>query len=165
VSFTAVVARGDRAVMAAQTVVTASEIALSIGVYVLVRDRYALRVQPYIRAEIEAANRVIDKIRELAPRRPDALSPLMDVLEQLLATWERLTRPIQVSATLQGKTDDDSEHLAFAIRGLSIDLFNDYDLLDQSRRVSAMIASNFQAIPRVADKLAEDGAALENFAE
>ena len=128
-------------------------------------DDYALRAQPYIRTEIEAADRVIDKIRELAPRRPDALSPLMDVLEQLLATWERLTRPIQVSATLQGKTDDDSEHLAFAIRELSIDLFNDYDLLDHSRRLSAMVASNFQAIPRIADKLAEDGAALENIAE
>lgn len=127
-------------------------------------EDYGLRAQPYIRTEIEASDKIIAKIRELAPNRPDTVRPLMDALEQLLATWERLTRPIQVSATLLGRTDEDSEHLAFSIRSLSIDLFNDHDLLAESRRVSAMVASNFHAIPRIADKLAEDGAALENIA-
>ncbi len=128
-------------------------------------DDYALRAQPFIRSEAETAQRLITRMRELAPKRPDALPPLMDALEKLLSTWEQLTRPMQISATLLGRTDEDSEQLAFGIRSLSIYLYNDHQLLHESRRVSTMVASNFQAIPRIADKIAEDAAALDDLAE
>lgn len=127
-------------------------------------DDYSLRAQPFIKTELESAQRAIAKIRSLAASRPDALEPLIAVLEKLLSTWEQITRPIQVSATLLGRTDEDSEGLAFAVRSVSIDMFNDHQLLDQSRRVLLLVASNFQAIPRVADKLAEDAAALDDIA-
>ncbi|WP_257555415.1 hypothetical protein [Sphingobium sp. CFD-2] len=128
-------------------------------------DDYSLRAQPFIKAELEAAQRAISKIRSLAASRPDALEPLIAALGKLLSTWEQITRPIQVSATLLGRTDEDSEGLAFAVRSVSIDLFNDHQLLEHSRRVLLLVASNFQAIPRVADKLAEDAAALDDIAD
>lgn len=128
-------------------------------------DDYALRAQPFIKQELEAAERVITKIRGMVGWRPDALEPLLSVLDDLLTTWEKVTRPIQVSATLLGRTDEESEGLAFAVRSLSVDLFNDHQLLDMSKRVSSMVAANFNAIPKVADKVAEDAAALEELAD
>lgn len=128
-------------------------------------DDYALRAQPFFKVELEAAERAITKMRSLAVSRPDALDPLIAALGELLATWEQFTRPIQISATLLGRTDDDSEGLAFAVRRLSIDLFNEHQQFDLSKRVSLLVASNFQAIPRVADKIAEDATAFDDLAD
>ncbi len=125
-------------------------------------DDYALRAQPFMATELAGAERIVAKARELAASRPDALQPLFGAIEEMLQTWEELTRPIQMSATLRGRTDAESERLAFMIRSLSIDLFNDYDLLEQSRQVSVLVGSRFTALPRIADKIEEDTQALDN---
>ncbi|GAA0671716.1 hypothetical protein GCM10009102_23420 [Sphingomonas insulae] len=125
---------------------------------------YALRAQPFMAREVEGAERLVDKARELAGLRPDALPPLFDALKELLGTWDEVTRPIQLSATLLGRKDSDSENLAFAVRGLSIDLYNDHRLVDEARQVSAMVGASFSALPRIATQVAEDAKALEKLA-
>lgn len=128
-------------------------------------DDYGLRAQPFMAREIAGADRLMAKARELAGTRPDALPPLIEALKELLVTWDELTRPVQISATLRGRRDQDSEKLAFTLRSLSIDLFNDYDLLDESQQVSTLVGTSFSALPRVASKIAEDAQALENLSE
>ena len=128
-------------------------------------DDYALRAQPFMAREIAGAERLVAKAREVAGTRPDALPPLIEALKELLVTWDKLTHPVQISATLRGQRDEDSEKLAFAVRNLSIDLFNDHDLLDESQQVSTLVGSSFSALPRVASKIAEDAQALENLSE
>ena len=125
---------------------------------------YALRAQPFMTREVEGAERLVEKARELAGTRPDALPPLFDALKELLVTWDELTHPIQVSATLLGRKDSDSENLAFAVRGLSIDLYNDHHLVDEARQVSSMVGASFSALPRIASQVAEDAKALEKLA-
>lgn len=128
-------------------------------------DDYALRAQPFMAREIAGAERLVEKAREFAATRPDALPPLIETLRQLLVTWDQVTHPMQISATLRGQRDEESEKLAFNVRNLSIDLFNDHDLLDASQQVSALVGSSFSALPRVASKIAEDAQALDNLAE
>lgn len=125
-------------------------------------DDYALRAQPFMAREIAGAERLVEKARELAATRPDALPPIIDALKELLVTWDELTHPVQVSATLRGQRDEDSEKLAFTVRSLSIDLYNDYSLLDESQQVSALVGSSFSVLPRVASKIAEDAEALQD---
>lgn len=125
---------------------------------------YALRAQPFMTREVDGAERLVAKARELAVTRPDALPPLFEALKELLVTWDELTHPIQVSATLLGRKDLDSENLAFAVRGLSIDLYNDHHLIDEARQVSAMVGASFSALPRIATQVAEDAKALEKLA-
>lgn len=128
-------------------------------------DDYALRAQPFMAREIAGAERIVAKARELAGTRPDALPPLIEALKELLETWDELTHPVQISATLRGQRDEDSENLAFSVRSLSIDLFNDHDLLDESQQISGLVGSSFSALPRVASKIAEDTQALENLSD
>ena len=122
---------------------------------------YALRAQPFLSKEAAGAQRLLAKASDLAGTRPDALPPIIDALEALLTTWNELTYPIQLSATLLGRKDEDSEDLAFTVRGLSIDLYNEHRLVDEARRVSSLVGSSFSALPRVAAQIAEDAKALE----
>lgn len=127
-------------------------------------DDYALRAQPYMTKEMANAERLMAKAREVAGSRPDALPPLIDALRTLLGTWKELTHPIQVSATVRGRPDEEGESLAFSVRSLAIDLNNDHDLVDQARQVSDLLASSFVALPRVLSKVSEDAEALERLA-
>jgi len=127
-------------------------------------DDYALRAQPFIKLELEAAEKVTAKARSLAGSRPDALEPLISALTELLDTWEKVTRPIQLSATSRGRADEESESLALDIRSLSIDLYNEHKLLEISQRISTLLDARFQAIPRIASRVAQDIAALEDLA-
>jgi hypothetical protein len=140
-----------------------SEDRFPLFMHELIAD-YALRAQPFMTREVEAAERLIAKARELAGTRPDALPPLFDALRKLLVAWDESTHAIQLSATLLGRKDADSENLAFAVRGLSIDLYNDHRLLDEARQLSAMVGASFSALPRIANQVAEDAKALENLA-
>jgi hypothetical protein len=99
----------------------------------------------------------------LAGRRPDALPPIFKAIGEVLETWEETTYPLQMSATLRGQTDSDSESLGFTIRSLSVDLFNEHGLLDESREISNMVGASFSALPHVSGKIAEDSKALDNF--
>lgn len=125
-------------------------------------DDYALRAQPFLAKEVATAERLIEKARTLAGDRPDALPPIINALAALLITWEELTYPMQMSATLRGREDRDSENLAFMIRDLSIDLFNKHNLINESRQISEMVGSSFSALPQVAAAIAKDGIALDD---
>ncbi|MBN8807819.1 MAG: hypothetical protein J0I47_06240 [Sphingomonas sp.] len=125
-------------------------------------DDYAVRSQSFLAREIAGAERLVEKARELAATRPDALPPIIDALKKLLVTWDELTHPVQISATLRGQRDEESEKLAFTVRSLSIDLYNDHSLLEESQQVSVLVGSSFSALPRVASKIAEDAQALDN---
>lgn len=125
-------------------------------------DDYALRAQPFMAKEVATAERLVKKARTLGESRPDALPPIFDAIGELLNTWEELTYPVQMSATLRGRKDRDSENLAFMIRDLSIDLFNKHNLIDESRRVSELVGSSFSALPHVAGAIAKDGSDLDD---
>lgn len=125
-------------------------------------DDYAIRTQPFRSRQFEGAERLVVKARELAGRRPDALPPILKAISEVLETWEETTFPLQMSTTLRGQTDSDSERLGFMIRSLSIDLFNDHDLLDESRQISNLVGASFSALPHVSGKIAEDNEALDN---
>lgn len=124
-------------------------------------DDYALRANPFILKEIQTANALADKARELAASRSDALAPILDAIGVLLETWEELTYPVQMSAKIRGSRHDESEELAYLVRGLSIDLFNQHNLTQESKRLYQMLERSFSVIPEVAQTLAKDAKALE----
>jgi hypothetical protein len=125
-------------------------------------DDYSIRTQPFMAREFAGAERLVAKARELAGSRPDALPPIFKAIGDVLNTWEETTYPLQMSATLRGQTDADSERLGFMIRSLSVDLFNEHGLLNESRQISTMVGASFSALPHVAGKIAEDHEALNN---
>lgn len=125
---------------------------------------YALRAQPFMSRELAGAEKLVAKARDVAGRRSEALLPIFNAMEELLETWEQLTRPIQLSATVLGKRDAESENLAFMFRSLSVDLNNDHSLISEARRVADMVGEHFSALPRIVAQVEEDTAALDELA-
>lgn len=127
-------------------------------------EDYALRAQPFLQEELAGAARLVEKARSVAADRPKALNPLIGGLAELAETWEEVTRPIQLSLTMLGRTDEDSERLGFMIRSLAIDLYNEHSLGDEALRITMIVATHFAALPRLMSKIAEDREALTRFA-
>ncbi|MGY2735563.1 hypothetical protein [Sphingomonas sp. UYP23] len=126
-------------------------------------EDYALRTQPFLQEELTGAERLCEKAKDVAGSRPQALGPLIDALGELLETWEEVTRPIQRSMTILGRTDRDSERLAYMIRSLSIDLHNEHDLSEDARKLNAMLVRSFAALPGFIAKADEDREAIASF--
>jgi hypothetical protein len=124
-------------------------------------EDYALRAQPFLQEEIAGATKLVMKAKSIAADRPRALPPLIDGLAELLETWVRFTRPIQLSHSALGKTDQDGERLGFMIRSLAIDLHNDHNLTEEARRLTDLLAARFASLPNLMSKITEDSNVLK----
>ncbi|MBK6359450.1 MAG: hypothetical protein IPF39_05760 [Comamonadaceae bacterium] len=64
--------------------------------------------------------------------------------------WDRFAQPIQLSAKARGIDHDASNTLAYAIRSLAIDLFNEHDQINQSRKLTKLLGEVFSELPEFA---------------
>ncbi len=128
-------------------------------------DDYALRMQPFLARETSTAEQLVEKISALAGTRADALPPLIRALERLLETWHSVTLPMQLSYKLRGQRDEDGSKLAYLVRNLSIDLFNEHDRLEEAKQLTFMVGKYFSNLPAISAKVAEDAETLHNISE
>lgn len=90
-------------------------------------DGYAVEVQGVLEKEAETASKLIESVRRAASGGESATAPLVEKLERVARNWDRFAQPIQLSAKARGIDHDASNTLAYAIRSLAIDLFNEHD--------------------------------------
>lgn len=124
-------------------------------------DSYAVETQHFLQQEAENAHKLIKVIRDSAPAGENAVKPLIDKLEVVARNWDKVAQPIQLSAKARGIDHDQSSELAHSMRSLAIDLFNQYDMLIQSRRITELLRELFAELPEVADRLDQDAETLE----
>jgi len=116
----------------------------------LQEDREAL-------GEIKAKRFVEDEITQLREQAKAGSPVTLDKLLGAIAYWDARARPIRERERSRGEKHEDSEYLAIALRGLSIDLFNDHDLLDQSKQLATILHKTFAAdLPEIGQKLKKD---------
>ena len=103
-----------------------------------------------------------EKLRAMADaENPDTtLSPIVDQLLESVKEWDTLAQPIQLSKKSTGQRHDASE-IAWQIRRLAIDLFNEYSKLDFSLKITNMLLEVFAEVPEIVERLTEDLKALE----
>lgn len=126
-------------------------------------DSYELEVQVFLHTEGENVVKLVDAARcaaDAGPTSIDSLTYLIDKLDKVVANWNKITQPIQLSAKARGTQHDASRELAYAIRSLSIDLFNQHNLVDQTTRLTGMLKARFANIPDVSERLEQDEDAL-----
>ena len=119
-------------------------------------DDYKLHTQKFLEEEAEKINKMVDFIGNNASKSEKHISTFVDKLLAMTKTWDDVAQPIQLSTKARGLDDTLSKDLAYKIRSLGIDLFNNYDYVDSSRKITETLKVLFEELPDVHEALEND---------
>jgi len=125
-------------------------------------DSYAVETQGFLQQEAENVQKLIKAARDSAKSGESVGKPLVDRLEAVARNWDKVAQPIQLSAKARGIEHEPSHEIAYSIRSLAIDLFNEHDMLAQSQRLTELVQELFAELPEVAERVEQDSEALAN---
>lgn len=125
-------------------------------------DSYETECQDFLQKEKENTLKLLQAIRNLAASGEDALEPLIDQLERVARKWDKVVRPIQLSAKSRGIEHSLSMEAARQIRSMSVDLFNEHGMLAPAKRILSLLTEVFSETPEMLEYLKEDAEALQD---
>jgi hypothetical protein len=128
-------------------------------------DSYAVETQSFLMKEAENVEKLIGAVRVSAKAGEATVRPLIDRLDGVIRNWDKVAQPLQLSFKARGLDHDASRDLAYKVRSLAVDLFNEHDLLKQSQRLTTLLKDVFNEIPDVVDRVEEDAKALSDIAQ
>lgn len=128
-------------------------------------DSYEVEAQGFLEKERDNLIVLAKIAREVAPRGETAVAPVLDQLMQVAGNWHRVARPIQLSHKSRGSNHQLSHTVAYELRSLGIDLFNEHDLLEQANRVTKLLQDQFSELPEVAERVRDDATTIEGLRE
>lgn len=123
-------------------------------------DSYEVETQEFLQKEAENVHKLIKAAREAAHSGEAVVKPYVDKLHAVARNWDKVAQPIQLSAKARGIKHEASSDLAFEIRSLAIDLFNEHDMLAQSQILTALLKELFSEVPDVSERVSQDADAL-----
>lgn len=125
-------------------------------------DSYEVETQSVLQKESENIHKLIKAARDHATTGDSAVKPYVDKLESVARNWDKIAQPIQLSSKARGIDHEASRDLAYAIRSLAIDLFNEHDMLALSQRLTGLIQELFSEVPEISDRVEQDADALSD---
>jgi hypothetical protein len=123
-------------------------------------DSYAVETQGFLQKEAESIQKLIKAARDSAKSGETVVKPIVEKLEAVARNWDKVAQPIQLSAKARGIDHYHSNEVAYSIRNLAIDLFNNYDMMDLSKRLTILIQELFAELPEVAQQVERDAVIL-----
>lgn len=128
-------------------------------------DSYEVETHDVLQKEAENVHKLIKAVRDSAHSGEAAVKPYVDKLCVVARNWDTIAQPIQLSAKARGIDHEPSETLAWAIRDLAIDLFNNHSLLLPAQRLTNLLQELFSEVPDVLERVGEDANALANISQ
>ncbi len=130
-------------------------------------DSYEVEAQNFLEKEEGNIQALVEKLRAMVDAgEPDiTFDPMVKQLAKVVRNWDTIAQPIQLSAKSRGLPHQPSRKIAYLIRSLAIDLFNEHGKLLQSQTLTALLQECFAEIGDVAERTAEDAEALGEIAE
>lgn len=128
-------------------------------------DSYAVEVQGVLEKEAETVQKLLRAARDSVGAGEASVLPFIEKIERVVRNYDRFAQPIQLSAKARGIDHDPSRDLAFSIRSLAIDLFNDHGMLALSQRLTGLLQELFAELPDVSERVTEDARALAEIQE
>lgn len=130
-------------------------------------DSFEVEAQGILETEAKAIAALVQGIRtaaadEVGTRR---IATLVNRLDGVVRNWDTIAQPMQVSARSRGLSHDQSHEVAGEIRRLAVELFNEHDLLEFSRRLTVLQQEVFAEVDSVLEQSEEDASALDEIAE
>ena len=123
-------------------------------------DSYAVETQQFLQREAENAEKLIVAARENAKAGEAAVKSIIDRLESVLRNWRKVAQPLQLSFKARGLDHDSSKNLAYKVRNLAVDIFNDHNHLGHSLRLTHLLKELFSEVPDILDRVEGDAKAL-----
>lgn len=123
-------------------------------------DSYAVEVQSVLEKEAETIQKLLRAARDSISAGEASVAPFIEKIERVARNYDRFAQPIQLSAKARGIAHDPSRDVAFSIRSLAIDLFNDHGMLALSQRLTGLLQELFAELPDVSERVTEDARAL-----
>ena len=123
-------------------------------------DSYAVETQGFLQKEADNVEKLITAARNSANSGENEVKPIVDKLVGVARNWDNVAQPIQLSAKARGINHEPSREIAYSIRNLALDLFNEYGMLTQSQRLTELNQELFAELPEVVDRVDEDAEAL-----
>lgn len=126
-------------------------------------DLYEIEAQDFLSKEEENIDRLIERIKAaLKSGRSDThVKALVEHLKRVVKNWDMVAQPVQLSAKSRGLNHDASQRVGAAIRELSLHLFNEYNKIELSQELTALMLEVFAEVDKLAEVAAEDAETLE----
>lgn len=122
---------------------------------------YEVESQRFLEDEARNIEKIIGAIRAEVQARGSSVNRFIDILAQVVRQWDSVAQPIQLSARSRGLGHALSQGLADTIRGLAVELTNEHNCMEESQRLTELIASVFAELPEVRERADEDSIALQ----
>lgn len=126
-----------------------------------VADAYAIATLSFLVREGEGVRQLLQQIRSLAQIGGARLASAIERLEQVVANWCLVARPVQIAMASRGLAHPGSIELGHAVRDLGVSVWNDHEMLAPSGRIIDLARQEFSVVRSVADRADEDAKALE----
>ena len=130
-------------------------------------DSYEVEAQEFLETETKNIADLVQSVRNVVKRDEDhqQIDGLITQLEKVIKNWDYVAQPIQVSARSRGTSHTLSHEVAREIRSLAVELFNEHDLLDTSKRLTTLQQEVFAEVDQVVEQSEMDASALDEIAE
>jgi hypothetical protein len=128
-------------------------------------DTYSLEARDFLEREAENLQKLVASAQKAAPAGAHKVKPIVDQIVLVAKNWDKVAQPIQLIAMAKGTDHAESADVAYSIRNLSIELFNDHDLLVESKRLTALLKEIFAELPEVLERAETDAEALTSITQ
>jgi hypothetical protein len=119
-------------------------------------DDYKLHTHDFLEEEAEKILQAINVIKKQASEGEQTLQPIVKKLLFGIKKWDDVAQPIQLNSKSRGIDDQISQKLAYALRGLAIDLYNNYNMMNISKKIFLTLLQLFRELPDIEDLVQED---------
>lgn len=123
-------------------------------------DSYEVEVNGLLEREAANVKKLKKAILDAAPSGELAVRALVDKMISVVSNWDSIAQPIQISAKARGINHEPSSELAYLVRGVAIELFNEHQMLDSSMKLSAALKELFAELPEVHEQVVADSKVL-----
>ena len=128
---------------------------------------YEVDRQESLNKKTENLKTLVQQIRDAASNSADdaKIDALVAKLERVAKSWDYVAQPIQISYSSRGLSHELSHDVAREIRELAVDLYNQYGLLEVSKRLTAIQQDVFAEIAKITEQADDDASTLAEFAK
>ena len=125
-------------------------------------DSYEADTNNYLENESENIRVLLNKLRDVANHGDEVINTVTARINSLVREWDRVAQPIQLSMKARGLNHNLSSNLAYDIRSLGLEIFENHGNIEVANYFTKMLQEVFAEAPDVVEQLEEDFDAIEN---